>query len=255
MKAGRFLLGHVPVDRVTFGEALDAIEAMVAHGSGGAVFTPNVDHVVLAERDEALRRAYADADLSLADGMPIVWASHLLGVPVPEKISGSDFVPRLLERAEVSGWRVFLLGGRAGVAEKAAERLRSSRPGLAVVGTAAPLIDMTQPKAARERVIEEVRAAAPDVVLVAFGAPKQELWIHEAARALRPAVLLGVGASIDFLAGTERRAPRWISAVGLEWFYRLVREPRRLWRRYLVRDPRFLGILLGDLSARWRRRR
>ncbi len=171
--------------------------------------------------------------------MPIVWASRMLGAAVPEKISGSDLVPRLLDRAEANGWRVFLLGGGEGVAAKAAERLHASHPRLVIAGTSAPRIDMHEPEAARERVIAEVRAAKPDIVLVGFGAPKQELWIHEAVRALRPAVLLGVGASLDFLAGTASRAPRWISASGLEWAYRLLREPRRLWRRYLVRDPRF----------------
>jgi N-acetylglucosaminyldiphosphoundecaprenol N-acetyl-beta-D-mannosaminyltransferase len=243
-------LGHVPVDRVTFDEALDAIGAMV--GSGGVVFTPNVDHVVLADTDAGFCRAYETVDLSVADGMFVVWASHVLGTPVPEKISGSDLVPRLLDRAEKSGWRVFLLGGGAGVAVQAADRLRATHPELVIAGTAAPRIDMGDPKATREDIIQEVRRARADIVLVGLGAPKQELWIHEAAHALRPAVLLGVGASLDFLAGTARRAPRWISAMGLEWAYRLVREPLRLWRRYLVRDPRFLLILVRDLFKRWR---
>lgn len=249
----RLHLGHVPVDRVTFDGALDAIAAMVASSSGGAVFTPNVDHVVLAEEDDAFRHAYEAVDLSVADGMPIVWASRMLGEAVPEKISGSDLVPRLLDRAEASGWRVFLLGGGEGVAVEAAHRLRTTHPRLVIAGTSAPRIDMHEPEAVRERILEEVRAAKPDIVLVGFGAPKQELFIHEAARALKPAVLLGIGASLEFLAGTVQRAPRWISAAGLEWAYRLMREPRRLWRRYLVRDPRFLFVLLRDLFARWRR--
>ena len=250
----RFFLGNVPVDRVTFDGALDSIAAMIRAGSGGAVFTPNVDHVVLADEDEAFRHAYEGADLALADGMPIVWASRLLGVPVPEKISGADLVPRLLDRAEAEGWRVFLLGGGEGVAAKAVERLRSTHPQLRVVGHAAPRVDMSEPAAARRKIIEEVAATAPDVVLVGFGAPKQELFIEESLDALRPAVLLGIGASLDFIAGTVQRAPRWISELGLEWAYRLACEPRRLWRRYLVRDPRFLRIFARDLFAERRGR-
>ena len=254
LPAQRLRVGDVPVDRVTFADALDAIGAMVAKRSGGTVFTPNVDHVVMAAENEPFRRAYAHVDLALADGMPVVWASHLLGAPVPEKVSGSDLVPRLLDRAEASGWSIFLLGGGEGVAAKAAARLRDTHPKLEIAGTLSPHIDMAEPAAARARVVEQVHSANPDIVLVGFGAPKQELFIEETARALRPAVLLGIGATLDFLAGTASRSPEWISAAGFEWAYRLLREPRRLWRRYLVRDPRFLTILLRDLAARFRGR-
>jgi N-acetylglucosaminyldiphosphoundecaprenol N-acetyl-beta-D-mannosaminyltransferase len=245
----RFHLGFVPLDRVTFDEAVEAIRNLVVTDRGGAVFTPNVDHFVLANDDHAFRRAYADVELSVADGMPVVWASHLLGKAVPEKISGSDLVPRVLGLAEAEGFSVYLLGGGPGVAELAAKRLLASHPRLIIAGVAAPRVDMREPLAARESIHAAIRAAAPHIVLVCFGAPKQELFIHEARQVLGSAVLLGVGAAIDFIAGTVRRAPRWISAMGLEWAYRLACEPTRLWRRYLVRDPRFLGIVLGDLLA------
>jgi N-acetylglucosaminyldiphosphoundecaprenol N-acetyl-beta-D-mannosaminyltransferase len=153
--------------------------------------------------------------------------------------------------AEAMGWRVFLFGGAPSVAAKAALRLRVTHPHLKVMGASAPQIDASDPESWGPG-IEEVRAGRPDLVLVALGAPKQELWIHRAARLLRPAVLLGVGASLDFIAGTARRAPRWMSAAGLEWAYRLAREPRRLWRRYLVRDPRFFQILLAQMVAQRR---
>jgi len=250
----RIQLGKLQVDRLTFTQALDRIEAMVAARAGGVVFTPNVDHVVMAGHDARFREAYAKADLSLADGMPVVWASHLLGEPLPAKISGSDLVLPLMERANRGRWRVFLLGGGPGVADVAAANLTARFPDLVIAGTLSPRVDMSQPASSREGILESVRAARPDVVLVALGAPKQELWIAEAAAALRPAVLLGVGAAVDFVAGTVQRAPDWISAAGLEWLYRLAREPRRLWKRYLLRDPAFLLILLGDLRrARHRR--
>ena len=245
-------MGSLEIDPVTLAGAVDAVGALVERGRGGFVVTPNVDHVVLAERDLDFRAAYAAAALSLADGQPVVWASHLLGHPVPEKVSGSDLVWPLMERAAARGWRVFLLGAGPGVAEEAARRLRE-RPGVNVAGTAAPFLTARggDGEGAAEAAAA-IRAARPHLVLVAFGAPKQELWMSRNAGALAPAVLLGVGASVDFLAGRVRRAPRWISRAGLEWLWRLLKEPRRLWRRYLVDDPGFVLILGRQLLRRWR---
>lgn len=251
----RLRIGRIAIDPVTFSGALDAIAAMVTSGRGGSVLTPNLDHVVLADEHEGFRRAYEGASLCLVDGMPLLWASRLLGAPLPEKVSGSDLVWPLLERARAQGWRVYLLGGAPGVGQRAAERILERLPGIVVAGVDAPTINMDALASSRADVIERIRAANADLVLVGLGAPKQELWIAEAAPALAHPVLLGVGASLDFLAGTLRRAPEWMSASGLEWLFRLKQEPRRLWRRYLVRDPRFALILLRDLWARGTRGR
>jgi len=237
---------------LTFEQALDAIEALVAAHAGGSIFTPNIDHVVLAEQNPAFREAYAQASLSLVDGMPLLWASRLLGEPLPEKISGSDLVWPLLELAGQRGWRVFLTGAAPGVAQAAADRVRRELA-VDVVGTDAPRIrlppgDGDEGEAAAAR----VAAAKPDLVLVGFGAPKQELWIHRYAASLAPAVSVACGAGIDFLAGRVRRAPRIVSRVGLEWAFRLALEPRRLWRRYLVQDPKFLLILAREFRSRRR---
>jgi N-acetylglucosaminyldiphosphoundecaprenol N-acetyl-beta-D-mannosaminyltransferase len=248
--AGRVRVGGVPVDRLTMTEAVDAIEDLVRAGRGGSVFTPNVDHIVQCQDDALLRAAYEAVSLSLADGMPVVWASRLLGRALPQKVSGSDLVAPLLRRAAARRWRVLLLGGGEGIAQRAADRMLADNPGLVVVDTLSPRIDLRESAAQRQGVLEAVRQATPDLVLVALGAPKQELWIHESRQALAPAVLLGIGATLDFMAGAVRRAPAWASRNGLEWLYRLGSEPRRLWRRYLVRDPRFLGVLLSDLRAR-----
>ncbi|HXN33466.1 MAG TPA: WecB/TagA/CpsF family glycosyltransferase [Polyangiaceae bacterium] len=236
-------IGAIRVDSVTREEALDAVEALVRRGEGGAVFTPNVDHVVLAGEDARMRSAYARASLSLADGMPLVWASRLLGHAVPEKVSGSDLVPPLLSRAAERGWNVYFLGGAPGVAALARDRLRETLPRLQVVGVDAPRIDVDSPPESQEPLLARIRAVRPHLVLVALGAPKQEIWIDLVRDQLRPAVLFGVGASLDFVAGTVPRAPPWMSEWGLEWLFRLGREPRRLWRRYLLRDPKFLLIV------------
>jgi N-acetylglucosaminyldiphosphoundecaprenol N-acetyl-beta-D-mannosaminyltransferase len=232
------------MDAVTFDGALDAAEALVAAGAGGAVYTPNVDHVVTAEDDLAFRQAYADCSLSLADGQPLVWSARLLGTPVPAKVSGSDLVWPLMERAARGSWRVYLLGGDPGVAEAAAARFVREL-GATIVGTDAARIRLDAPAEEADAIVARIRAARPALVLVALGAPKQERWIHQVRARLQPAVLVGVGASLDFVAGTVRRAPRWMSRLSLEWLYRLVKEPRRLAHRYLVKDPRFLAILLS----------
>ena len=248
--AERIQMGRLPIDVVDFAGALAAIEALVAARDGGTVFTPNVDHIVLAERDERLRGAYGRVSLSLVDGTPVLWAARLLGHRLPEKVSGSDLVVPLIERAAAGGWRVFLLGGGPGVAERAADELVKRFPALDIVGTAAPRVDLGPDPAGRRAIATEIAATRPDLVLVAFGAPKQEIFSDETRDILSPAVLVCVGAGIDFVAGTMRRAPAWLSRWGLEWAYRLLREPRRLAGRYLVRDPQFIGIFLRQW---WRR--
>jgi N-acetylglucosaminyldiphosphoundecaprenol N-acetyl-beta-D-mannosaminyltransferase len=158
-------------------------------------------------------------------------------------VAGSDLVPALLERAAQRGWRVYLLGGAPGAAAVAAVRVVERWPELRIVGIDAPRFDPSAPRESQADVVARVREAGADVVFVAFGAPKQEIWIHRYRDELRPAVFLGVGASLDFLAGTVPRAPRWMASTGFEWLYRLSREPQRLWRRYLVRDPKFVLVV------------
>ncbi len=242
--------GNVWVDALTFEGALDAFEALVLRRRGGRVFTPNIDHVVIAEHDARFAAAYAHADLSFADGMPLVALSRLRSVRLPEKVSGSDFTLPLMARAAARGWRVYLLGGMPGVADTAAERLRERYPSIEIVGRDPARIDLAA--SAEERTAEVARIAAtrPDIVMVALGAPKQEVWIDEVADRLAPAVLIGVGASLDFLAGTAVRAPAWMSRAGLEWLHRLSHDPKRLLHRYLVRDAEFPAILARQLLIR-----
>jgi N-acetylglucosaminyldiphosphoundecaprenol N-acetyl-beta-D-mannosaminyltransferase len=249
-RAPRLVIGHVPVDALTLDGAVEAVAHLVEARRGGAVFTPNVDHVVKAERDPELRAAYAAADLSLADGMPLVWASRLLGRPLPERVAGADLVLPLAARAAERGWSLYLLGGAPGDAERAAAEL-VRRCGVRVAGVDAGRVELGEDGAAERRaLVERIRAASPDLVYVALGAPKQEVWIHRHRGELGPAVLLGVGGSLAFVAGTVPRAPRWMARAGLEWLHRLGQEPRRLWRRYLVEDVAFVPILLRTLRRR-----
>lgn len=245
-------VGRATIDNLTFEEAIGMVAELVARRRGGTVLTPNVDHVVLLEDDARLREAYASASLVLADGMPVVWASRLLGTPLREKISGSDLMRPLLQRAAAEGWSVYLIGGAEGVAARAAEVMKREAVGLRVAGIDARSIDLDGDDPAHSALVAGVTAARPDLILLALGCPKQEIVMQRIAAAVRPAVCIGVGAGLDFVAGTLPRAPRWVSSSGLEWLYRLAQEPRRLWRRYLLRDPRFALILLRQLSKRSR---
>lgn len=234
-------MGTLWVDVLTFQETLGEIERLVDRKQWASVFTPNVDHVVKASSNQSFREAYNRVSLSVADGMPLIWVSPLLGCPLPERVAGSDLLMPVLEMAARRKWRVYLLGGAPGVAPAVA-RLLAEDMGITVAGWDDCRIDQTGTDADGSS-FARVKAARPDIIFVALGPPKQELWIDRARTLVGPAVALGVGASLDFLVGKYKRAPRWMGRVGLEWAYRLAQEPRRLWRRYLVEGPRFIGII------------
>ncbi len=252
----RVPFGRIHAHAVTFDGAVSEIVELCRAGAGGIVVTPNVDHVVIAEHDDALVAAYDGAALSLADGKPLIWLSRAMGSPLPAKVSGSDLALPLCARAAREGLSVFLLGAKDGVGARAAEVLERACPGLVVAGVLSPPLGFDKDPAADAAVVRAVRDAKPALVLVALGAPRQELWMHAHKAELAPAVLLGVGGTLDFLAGEVKRAPSWMSDNGLEWLYRLAQQPRRMAGRYLVRDRAFAGIALRALrtSRRWSRR-
>lgn len=243
----RVRLGKLFADALSRPEAIDMICERARNGGGGFVVTPNLDHLCLAERLPALRAAYDETFLSLVDGMPLVWWAKWMGQAFPEKVSGSDLLLPLCEQAAARGLRVFFLGAPPGVARRAAERLTKQIPALQVCGTLSPPLgfeDMPDTAAWVQRCVQQ---AKPNLVFVALGCPKQETWMRTHYRSLAPALLLGVGAAIEFVAGTKTRAPQWVSEAGLEWLHRLSQDPKRLWHRYLVRDATGLSILLRSL--------
>jgi len=246
----RVRIGHAWIDALTFDEAVLEIERLIETGKGGSVFTPNVDHLVQLEREEnaPFREAYGDASLCLVDGQPLLWASHLLGSPLPEKVSGSDLIVPLVARAEKKRWRVYMIGGAPGIGALAAEKLQDQFD-VEIVGIEAPHVTKSGEPVEGQAVIDRMAHARPHLVFVAFGAPKQELFIRRALPAIGPAVAVGVGAGFDFIAGKMRRAPRWMSDGGLEWLFRLAQEPRRLAKRYLLDDPRVVSILYRTLRV------
>jgi len=224
------LLG-VPFDHVTKLEAVARIAAMIATRRPHYVVTANVDFLVQAQHDVELRHILLEADLVLCDGTPLLWASRWLGRPLPERAAGADVVPLLIRSAADRGHRLFLLGAGPGVAADAAARLQAQHPDLVIAGHYSPpfrsLLEMDSAE-----IVRRVRAARPDLLLVSFGCPKQEKWIAMHVRQLGVPVLIGVGATLDFIAGRMRRAPVLMQRTGTEWLYRLAQEPRRLARRY-----------------------
>ena len=237
----------VPFDGVTTAETLALIGDMIASRQPHYLATANVDFIVQALNDPELRRILFDAHLVLCDGTPILWASRWLGNPLPERVTGSDLVPLLLAEAERKGWRVFFFGGTETSVAQAAANVRQKHPRLQLVGAYAPpftsLLEMDHAE-----VLRRIRAAQPDVLLVALGCPKQEKWIRMQYQAAGVPVCIGVGATIDFLAGIVSRAPVWMQRAGLEWIYRLGQEPRRLFRRYAT-DLRIFG---WEIFRQWR---
>lgn len=249
MKPQTIELFDIRFDNVTFEEVRTRIGDRLALGEPGYVVTPNVDHVCRFQRDAALREAYADAFLVLSDGMPVLWASWLLGKPLCAKVSGSDLVPLLCEFAAQRGHSVFFFGAAEGVAEEAADNLCRRYPDLQVAGVYCPPMGFHEDPAENAKALEMIRSAAPDICFVALGAPKQEIWMRRHCRGMGAKVSLGIGAALDFAAGRRRRAPVWMQNWGLEWLWRLAMEPRRLWRRYLLDDPYFLVLVWRE----WRK--
>jgi exopolysaccharide biosynthesis WecB/TagA/CpsF family protein len=210
---------------------MDRIESMIIEGGAHYVVTPNVDFLVKARRDPELHRILGKADLVLCDGKPLVWASRWLGNPLPCRVAGSDLIPSLLARASERGWRIFLLGGAAGVAAEASRRIGADFPLLPPVGHHSPPLSNLDDMDGAE-IAERVRAEKPDILLVCFGCPKQEKWISRNLGVLRVPVMIGAGGTVDFLAGRLARAPLWMRRSGTEWLFRLLQEPGRLAMRY-----------------------
>jgi N-acetylglucosaminyldiphosphoundecaprenol N-acetyl-beta-D-mannosaminyltransferase len=228
----------VRIDGVGMDETVHRIEAMIAAGGAHQVATVNPEFIMRARRDPEFKRVLEAADLCLPDGAGAVWAARRHGLAVAERVAGVDLVPALARRAAAHGWGVFLLGGGSGVAELAARRLKQLAPGLRVVGCFAGDASAAGDYDTRAAVAR----ALPQLLFVAYGAPKQELWIDRNARELGVPVSIGVGGAFDFLAGRVPRAPAWMRRLGIEWLFRLMRQPWRA-RRMAVLPVFALQVL------------
>ena len=229
----------LPVDQLTESDTIETVLEAVGAGRGGCLFTPNLHHMQafatgadgsVYDRSSRL----PGARLVVADGMPLIWASKLRGTPLPERVAGSNLIWTLTEGAARRGASIFLLGGNPGAADACAARMRAEFPGVLIAGCMSPPHGFETDERAIDEIVATLRAAAPEIVYLALGFPKQEELALQLAPYLPTTWFVGVGISFSFVSGEVQRAPRWMQVTGLEWIHRLVQEPRRLFRRYVV---------------------
>jgi len=231
-------------------ELLDHMFGSLARGQGGWIVTANLDFLRRHAHDPGARELYSEADVCVADGMPLVWAMRLQGDHLPERIAGSSLMLPVAERAAVEGRSLYLLGGEPAANEKAAAVLRARWPGLVIAGASSPMVKNPPSPDDLHSLREELLQARPDIVLVGMGSPKQELIIRALRADFPRAWMIGVGMTFSFVAGTLSRAPEWMQRTGLEWCWRLAQEPKRLSRRYLLEDLPFSVELFARVGLK-----
>lgn len=227
-------------------ETIDEMERLIAQNKSSMVFTPNVQRLVEAQKNKHIKNIYDHADLLLPDGMPLVWASKILGNPLKERVAGSDLFPLFCKISSKKGFKLFFLGAGPGIANKAKEVLTNKYPGLKIVGTYSPSSFFGNDLSEIEKIIGIIKEKKPDVLFVGLGFPKEEKFINNYKYKYEVPLSVGIGASFDFVAGKIKRAPRWMRNLGLEWFYRLIHEPKRLWSRYLIGNMAFIWLLANE---------
>jgi UDP-N-acetylglucosamine 2-epimerase (non-hydrolysing) len=247
-RAERIFMMGCAVDNLTMEETLERVAAFIADGRPHQHVVVNVDKLVKARGDAQLRRIINDCDLVNADGMPVVWASRLLGVPLKERVAGVDLFEALMERSAKTGWRVYLLGAREEVVSLVRTRYEAKYQGLDIVGHR----NGYWPAAEDDRIAEEIRSARPDILFVAISSPRKEQFLGKWQRHMRVPFAMGVGGTFDVAAGFVKRAPPWMQKSGLEWFYRFLQEPRRMFRRYFIDGLPFFALFGRELVARRR---
>jgi N-acetylglucosaminyldiphosphoundecaprenol N-acetyl-beta-D-mannosaminyltransferase len=240
----RINLCGVEVDPISLTESVAAIGAAVAQKLNVYVVTPNIDHIVKLQKDVEFQKIYRQAFLSVADGVPLLWASRFLGTPLKGRVNGTDLMVSLCALSAEKGYKVFFLGGRPGAAEKAKEKLEKKFQGVNIVGCYCPPLGFEKKAGENLKILDMIKKTMPDILFVGLGAPKQEKWIYQWRGELDVPVSIGIGVSFELLGEMLLRAPLWMQKTGLEWLWRLMIEPGRLWKRYLIDDPLFFKMIL-----------
>jgi N-acetylglucosaminyldiphosphoundecaprenol N-acetyl-beta-D-mannosaminyltransferase len=233
------------VDNLTMEETLQTIEGFIASGQPHQHVVVNVDKIVKAQHDPELRRIINECALINVDGMPVVWASRLLGRPLKERVAGVDLFENLMRRAAQKGWRVYLLGAREEIVARVHELYVHKYPGLVIAGHRNGYWSADQ----EAQVVADITAARADLLFVAISSPKKEQFLGTYQTSMKIPFAMGVGGTFDVAAGKVKRAPVWMQKSGLEWFYRFLQEPRRMFRRYFIEDMAFFGLLVRE----WRK--
>lgn len=232
------------INNVNMEEAVRTIESMIADGDKHYIVAINVDVVMKIETDSYLKTIVDKSDMVLVDGMPLKWISNWYKKPVKEKISGSDLVPILCSRAVDKNYSIFFIGGQEGIAQKAKSNLENDLSGIKIVGTYSPPIGFENDEIELKKINKMISESHPDLLIACFGCPKQEKWIYENYQKYDAKVSICAGATIDFLAGNIKRAPKWMSKNGLEWFYRFLQEPKRMFKRYFIDDIKIVKLII-----------
>jgi N-acetylglucosaminyldiphosphoundecaprenol N-acetyl-beta-D-mannosaminyltransferase len=235
-----------PVDALDMPETVERCLELIDRGRPAQHVVVNAAKLVEFNRNERMAQIIRGCELVNADGQSIVWAARLLGRELPERVAGIDLMHELLAAAAQRGLRVFLLGARPEVLADATRRLVEDNPGLVIAGTHHGWFDDSE----NDAVVRAIRDARPDMLFVAMSSPRKEYWLSENLPKLDVPFAMGVGGALDVVAGVSRRAPRWMQRIGLEWLYRLIQEPRRLWRRYLVSNLRFTALVVRERLSR-----
>jgi len=225
------------VDRLDMDETLQKIEGFIQSGKSNHIITLNAEIIYKAQSDPKLKEIINEADLVTPDGSGVVWASKYLNAPVPERVTGIDLTLKLVELASKKDWTFYFYGGAPSVAEAAAQSLQEKHKGLKIAGTCHGYIN----EAEKQNLLEDIREKKPDILLVALGAPGQEFWIKDHQEMIQVPVCIGVGGSFDVIAGRVQRAPEYLQKVGMEWFYRLIKEPHRIGRMMAL--PKFTMLV------------
>lgn len=231
------------VNNVDMNETIQMIEEFIKNKKKSYVVAINVDVVMKIENDSYLKKITDEADMVLVDGKPLVWIAKIHKNPVKAKISGSDLVPRLCEVSAEKGYSIFIIGGKDGIAEQARLKLEERLPNINIVGTYAPPMGFEKNTEELNKINQMISEAKPDLLITCFGCPKQEKFIYENYQKYDAVVSVCAGATVDFLAGNVKRAPKWMSDYGLEWLYRFSQEPKRLFRRYFIDDMKILKLI------------
>ncbi len=230
------------INNMSMEETINEICRMVESKKRSYIVPINVDVIIKVEKDDYLKRIVKEADLTLVDGKPLIWIAKLHKHPVKEKVSGSDLVPELCRVAARKGYSIFILGGAETVAKRAKENIETYLREIDIRGVYSPPIGFEKNEEEIKRTIEVINEARPDILIVCLGCPKQEKWVYENYRNYNATISICAGATVDFLAGAVKRAPKWVRDFGFEWFYRFLQEPKRLFKRYFIDDMKIFFL-------------
>jgi N-acetylglucosaminyldiphosphoundecaprenol N-acetyl-beta-D-mannosaminyltransferase len=259
LKRNKVALFNVTFDNLTMDEAVREIDNIIIqnkrHNKADFVVTPNVDHIVNIHKNRLFKEAYQKAALTLVDGAPIVFLSKVFNKSLKEKVSGSDLTPRLFELAQKKQYRVFIFGSLPGVADLAIKRIKEEHGYNFPISSYSPPFGFESKEDTLNECINIIKQFNPDILLVSIGSPKGELFIYQNLEKLKVPLSIQVGASIDFIAGTVKRAPLWMQKYGLEWFYRFLKEPKRLFKRYFVNDSYFFLLIIKEIYSIYLKRK